>query len=167
MLTQDASLPRVAADMCCLPFADRTFDWVLNFFTSFGYFETEKENQRVLEEIARVLYPGGRLLIDLFNPDAVVPELEKSETREMNGRHVEIERWYDTETRRVNKRIRVHSNTESTRTFLESVRAYSQAEAEGGLHRAGLEVTNFYGSFSGEPFRSDSKRLILVGRKPA
>src|SRR5262245_26487593 len=31
--------PRVAGDMRRLPFADGSFDWVLNFFTSFGYFE--------------------------------------------------------------------------------------------------------------------------------
>ena len=61
-------LPRVAGDMRRLPFKGESFDWVLNFFTSFGYFERERENFRVLEEIVRVLVPEGRFLIDLMNP---------------------------------------------------------------------------------------------------
>jgi SAM-dependent methyltransferase len=52
-------LPRVAGDMRRLPFVAESFDWVLNFFTSFGYFEGERENFRVLEEVVRVLTPGG------------------------------------------------------------------------------------------------------------
>ena len=40
LLAQAPSLPRVAGDMRCLPFAAQSFDWVLNFFTSFGYFES-------------------------------------------------------------------------------------------------------------------------------
>ncbi len=72
LLSQSPELPRVAGDMRCLPFADATFDWVLNFFTSFGYFESERENFRVLEEMVRVMRPGGRFLIDLFNIDRVL-----------------------------------------------------------------------------------------------
>src|ERR1700692_4934305 len=60
-------LPRPAGDMRCLPFAAASFDWVLNFFTSFGYFEKERENFQVLEEIVRVLVPDGRFLIDIMN----------------------------------------------------------------------------------------------------
>ncbi len=109
LLTQNPDLPRVAGDMRCLPFADSTFDWVLNFFTSFGYFETERENFQVLEEVVRVLAPRGRFLIDLFNVDHVLATLQPHETREINGRDVEIERWYDPRARRINKRIRVQS----------------------------------------------------------
>ena len=89
-------LPRVAGDMRRLPFAAESFDWVLNFFTSFGYFERERENFRVLEEIVRVLAPGGRFLIDLMNPEPVLADLKPREVQELDGgRRVEIERWYD------------------------------------------------------------------------
>ena len=81
LLAQDPALPKVAGDMRCLPFRGSTFDWVLNFFTSFGYFETEEENRRVLFEVERVLMPGGRFLIDLFNRERVLENLEPEETR--------------------------------------------------------------------------------------
>ncbi len=167
LLTQSPELPRVAGDMRCLPFADRAFDWVLNFFTSFGYFESERENFRILEEMVRVLTPGGRFLIDLFNIDRVLATLEPRETREINGRRVEIERWYDARSQRINKQIRVHAADRPARTYLESVRAYRREEVTNGLQWAGLELEEIYGDFDGERFGHGSERLILVGRRPA
>jgi len=170
LLAQPPPLPRVAADMGCLPFAGHTFDWALNFFTSFGYFETEQENFRVLAEIARVLVPGGRCLLDLMNLDATLAQLKEYEQREDGGRRVEIRRWWDPQQRRINKRIRIVA-LDSTRagseprTFLESVRAYTLDEVTMGLRWAGLEVTATYGSFAGEAYGRDSERLIIVGHR--
>ncbi len=165
LLTQSPELPRVAGDMRCVPFADATFDWVLNFFTSFGYFESERENFRVLEEMVRVMRPGGRFLIDLFNIDQVLATLNPRETRDVNGRRVEIERWYDARSRRINKQIRVHAADRPTRCFRESVRAYRREEVTNGLEWAGLRLEKTYGGFDGEEFDADSERLILVGRR--
>lgn len=165
LLGQGADIPRVAADMRDLPFAEGAFDWVLNFFTSFGYFESERENFRVLEEIVRVLKPGGQCLIDLFNSEQVVANLKAREHQERNGRTVEIKRWYDSTTRRINKRIILERQGAPARTYLESVRAYSRDEVVNGLNWAGLEITATYGGFGGEPSGGDSQRLIFVGRK--
>ena len=167
LLVQPPRLPSVAADMCCLPFLDETFDWVLNFFTSFGYFETEKENFEVISQIARVMRPNGRFLIDLFNRDQVLSTLVPRERQRRQGYDVDIERWFDPRTQRVNKRIRVFAPNREVQTFVESVRAYRREEVESGLHRAGLEVSDLYGNFEGEQYHENSERLILVGRKPS
>ncbi len=167
LLAQSSQLPRVAGDMCCLPFAAGAFDWVLNFFTSFGYFETERQNFRVLEEIVRVLGPGGRFLIDLFNREHVLAHLVPRESQDRDGYRVEIERSFDPGTQRVNKRIRVVAPGREAQTFVESVRAYRREEVAIGLRWAGLELDGLYGNFNGETFRRDSERLILVGHKPA
>ena len=200
LLGHPPRVPSVAADMRRLPFADATFDWVLNFFTSFGYFERERENFRVLEEIVRVLAPEGRYLIDFMNRDSTLAGLKPRETQEVAGRRVEIERWYDATSGRINKRIRLSplggikggrlsplggikggrlsplKGTEggepcatdgSSRTYLESVRAYSREEVTIGLRWAGLEVDATFGNFHGDPFDSASERLIIVGHKPA
>jgi SAM-dependent methyltransferase len=165
LLAQGSDLPRVAADMRDLPFADATFDWVLNFFTSFGYFESDAQNFRVLEEIARVLGPGGGCLMDLFNSDQVLATLEPREEQQRNGQTVEIERWYDAAKRRINKRIRLRRPGAPPRTYLESVRAYTRDEVVRGFGRAGLGITATYGGFEGEPTGGDSERLILVAQK--
>jgi SAM-dependent methyltransferase len=185
MLAHARGLPRVAGDMRCLPFFDGSFDWVLNFFTSFGYFEKERENFQVLEEIVRVLAPRGRFLIDIMNAAHTLRHLQAHEVQQLDCRQaedrggdaqragedcqtVEIERWYDAATKRINKRIRVRANGGGVaRTFLESVRAYQAEEVTIGLHWAGLEVTGLYGNFQGEPYGSDSERLIIVGWRPA
>jgi len=166
LLSEPPRQPSVAADMCCLPFSGGVFDWVLNFFTSFGYFESERENTQVLHEIHRVLSPAGRFLIDLFNRDYVVANLVPQEHQQRQGYEVEIERWFDARTQRVNKRIRVHAPNRNVQTYLESVRAYTRREVEEALGLAGLTVDRLFGDFQGEPFRSDSERLILVGHKP-
>jgi SAM-dependent methyltransferase len=167
LLARRSDLPRVAGDMRRLPFRAASFDWVLNFFTSFGYFEKERENFHVLEEIVRVLSPGGRFLIDLLNAEATIRRLEPRSLQVQNGRRVEIERWYDAVSRRINKRIRVQTPDKGRQTFLESVRAYRQEEVTIGMHWAGLEVDALYGNFQGEPYSDDSERLILVGTRAA
>lgn len=164
---REQGLPRVAGDMRRLPFADGTFDWILNFFTSFGYFEKERENFQVLEEIVRILTPEGRFLIDILNPNRALQDLRPRETQVRDGRLVEIERWYDASTYRINKQIRVIEPGRPPREFMESVRAYSQEEVTIGLRWAGLEVSALFGNFQGDPYERDSERLILVGYKPA
>lgn len=159
-------VPCVAGDMRHLPFADGSFDWVLNFFTSFGYFESERENFLVLGEIVRLLAPGGRYLIDLMNPHYALAHLNPREVQNVEGRRVEIDRWYDAASRRLNKRIRVVPDTGPARTYLESVRAYEPSEVTAGLRFVGLTLDDLYGSFRGEPYDRDSERLILVGHRP-
>ena len=48
-----------------LPFATDTFDYVILAGNSFGYFESDRDDLRVLREIMRVLKPLGKLLIDV------------------------------------------------------------------------------------------------------
>jgi len=160
-------LPRVAGDMRRLPFMDESFNWVLNFFTSFGYFEGERENFRVLEEIVRILTPGGRFLIDLMNPEPTIENLKPRDVEALDGREAEIERWYDAASQRIQKRITVRGAGEPPRTFVESVRLYQPEEVTIGLRWAGLEVDSLFGNFHGDPYERDSERLILIGYKPA
>lgn len=169
LLSQNPGLPRVGGDMRRLPFADGSFDWVLNFFTSFGYFEQERENFRVLEELVRLLAPGGRFLLDFLNTEQVLRHLEPTDSRESAGRRVEVERWYDAGARRINKRILISSlddPEQEPRTYLESVRAYSADEVTIGMQWAGLRVDRLFGSFEGDPFDRDSQRLIILGSRP-
>jgi SAM-dependent methyltransferase len=171
LLARMLGLPKVAGDMRCLPFRPHSFDWVLNFFTSFGYFEQERENFRVLEEIVRILTPGGRFLIDIMNPATVLARLNPRETQDHDGRRVEIERRFDAGSKRMIKRMVLHgpadSPAEGPRMFQESVRVYQPDEVIIGLRWAGLEVDQVYGSFQGDLYARDSERLILVGHKPA
>ncbi|MEM6793932.1 MAG: class I SAM-dependent methyltransferase [Acidobacteriota bacterium] len=151
-ITLLAHPPRVrcaAGDMRQLPFRDGSFDLVLNFFTSFGYFARERENFRVLEEFVRLLKPGGLFMIDFMNRHQVIAQLRHREVVEREGLTVHIERWYDSETRRINKRMRLEAPGQRPESFLESVRAYDRDEVTIGARWAGLEVEALYVNFDG------------------
>lgn len=59
-----------------LPYKDHQFTVVMILGNSFGYFETQKDDELVLEEISRVLQPGGKLLIDLTDSEYIRANFE-------------------------------------------------------------------------------------------
>jgi SAM-dependent methyltransferase len=157
----------VRADRRRLPFRAGTFGAVVNFFTSFGYFEDPAEDVRVVREVARVLAPGGAFLSDVFNAERVVSTLAVREEKTVAGERVSIRRRYDPSSRRMEKEIEMGSGG-NKRVFRESVRAYTEHELR-NLHRAtSLTVRAAYGNFDGSPFdRRKSPRLILLAVKAA
>ena len=52
-------------DCRSVPYPDSYFDLVVTLGNSFGYFDADDSDRDVLNEIFRVLSPGGRLVIDL------------------------------------------------------------------------------------------------------
>lgn len=155
----------VRSDMRRLPFQAGTFGAVVNFFTSFGYFEDLAEDARVAREVARLLAPGGAFLSDVFNAERVVSTLAVREEKTVAGERVSIRRRYDPGSRRVEKEIEMGSG-EDKRVFRECVRVYTEHELR-NLHRAaGLTVLAVYGNFDGSAFdRRRSPRLILLATK--
>ena len=156
----------VRGDMRRLPLADHAFGAVVNFFTSFGYFDDVADDRLVLREVARVLVPGGAFLSDVFNAERVVATMISTERKTIAGEHVTIVRRYDPHTRKVEKEIEMGTGSER-RVFRECVRAYGADELR-ALHAAeGLEVVAAFGEFDGSPFDARrSGRLILLAEKP-
>ena len=54
-----------------LPFAADTFDLVILAGNSFGYFESSEDDVNVLQQIARVLKPSGKVLIDIADGEYI------------------------------------------------------------------------------------------------
>ncbi len=153
------------ADMRKLPFAADAegFSVLLNFFTSFGYFQEENDNLAVIEEIARVLRPGGRFLLDLMNPhNASSPD--PSTLREEGSFKIAEERWFSQENQRVEKRIRLLDRTTGRESeYMESVRVYLEDEIISILAERNLKVEQVFGDFEGSAFATESPRQVLCG----
>jgi SAM-dependent methyltransferase len=158
----------VSADMRRLPFqgGERGFAALTSFFTSFGYFEDDTENADAAREIARVLRPGGRFLIDLMNPAPTIQGLAPRSERRAGAFAIVEERSFEAHRRRIEKRITlIDERSGEVRRYLESVRLYEEEEFRELLCASGLEVTRTFGDFGGAALRRESPRLILTGRR--
>lgn len=159
-------LPTVRGDMRALPFAEQSFAAVACMFSSFGYFELEDEHQRVLLEIARVLRPGGGVLLDLMDPETVRFKLRQQDVEQADGRTVEIERALTEGGRRVVKQVRMIRDGSATLAWHESVRLFTLDEIETLAVRARLRLAGVWGDFDGRPHLPGETRQIVALRKP-
>lgn len=163
---EEAPPPYVRGDMRSLPLRGGVFGAVVNFFTSFGYFESGDDDLRVLREVSRVLAPGGAFLSDVFNAERVIATLASREEKYILGQKIVIQRRYDKSTRLVEKEIEMGMGGDR-RTFRERVRAYSEEELRRLHGSVGLRVPAVFGDFDGSPFDPKrSPRLILLAVKP-
>lgn len=158
--TREGSIPIARGDMRHLPFCDRSFAGLVNFFTSFGYFEHEEDNAGVVREMARVLERRAPFLFDYMNMERELARLVAREERTSEGEQVLIERWFDTPSKTFNKRIQI-----GQRRFFERVRAYDLDEISTLFTANGLGIDSVYGDFEGSSWTPDSPRLIVIGAK--
>lgn len=138
------------------------FDVVVNFFTSFGYFETDEENLDALAAIRANLRAGGSWLIDYLNRDWVIRTLVPRDERQIGDIYLIQERRIDPVRSRIVKTLTLKRG-ESVRTYTESVRMYSLPELMRLTERAGLRISQMFGSPDGSPYGVSSPRLILAG----
>lgn len=68
------------------------YEWVCNFFTTFGYFDVKFDNQAAFDSLSAALKPGGIFLMDFFNPTYVLNHLVGQETVIKQGISFEINR---------------------------------------------------------------------------
>jgi len=156
-------IPLIRADMRAIP-CENHFAAIVSFFTSFGYFEADAENQAVLASAHRALRPGGVFLMDYINREHVISHLVPSDERPLPNGYVQNVRYLTADGRRVEKTSTVITSV-TERQFHESVRLYSQAEILEKFQAAGFVDVQSYGSLDGRSFGLESKRLILTGKK--
>lgn len=158
----------VRADARSIPFASDRFDVVTNLFSSFGYFPDDDAHHRVLQEVARVLKPGGYLVIDHMNAEVTINNLQPESLDERNGLTLRQRRRYDAENKRVIKDIEYTPDGMEPRHWFESVRLFTPSELDEFLTQAGLRVEARYGDLDGSQFHlSASRRQVVKAVLPA
>lgn len=153
----------IRADMRNIPAFDK-FDAVVSLFTSFGYFQEENENLRVLKNVTQALKTNGLFLLDYLNVKHTLCNLVPRDDNKKDGFQIIQERFFNQQSERFEKKIMIHEPT-SRREYHESVRAYGVIEMGSLFAEAGLKCVATYGDYLGNNYSPDSPRLIMIGQK--
>lgn len=139
------------------------FNYVFNFFTSFGYFQNVADNIKTLKAINQSLKPNGYLLIDFLNLNKVKNTLIPFETKIINNIQFNIEK-HISETHIV-KKININDNNKIF-NFEEKVQAISPSQLNNYLIQTNFCVKNLWGNYSLSNFcETNSDRLIILAQK--
>ena len=159
----------VIGDMRLLPFRDECAGAVVNMFTSFGYFETDLDNVRVMQEIARVLVTGGRFLMDFLNATVLERELKagKPSVRREGEIVIEEHRHIADEGRVLVKRVQVTGAGREPVEYSERLRLYRHDDLASMAEASGLAPLAVYGDYDLSDFDArHSPRVLLLCKKP-
>ncbi|PSQ17808.1 class I SAM-dependent methyltransferase [Halobacteriales archaeon QS_8_69_26] len=153
----------VEGDLRDLPWDDDEFDAAYNVFTSFGFFD-EAGNRRVLSELARVLRPGGRLVMEMADKEAMLFDYRPESVTELEDGYLVETREYDpTTSRNHTERVTVLDGAVSEGTY--EVRVYGYRELKWLLEDAGFRVLDLFGNMDGEDYSLETGRLCVVAER--
>jgi len=139
------------------------FDIALNLFTSFGYFDTEKDHVNALKTFRKSLNDDGILVIDYFNTEKIIRNLNSKETKSLDGITFNIDK--KVVDGKIIKKINFEDQ-QKVYNFEERVQAFSFEDFERMLTKAGMVIQKTFGSYALDEFdKTSSDRLILICKK--
>lgn len=148
-----------------LPFWGNYFDYVFNFFTSFGYFNTRREHDDAIRTIANSMKPGARLVIDYLNVHYVEERLVREDRKTIEGTEYIIQRWED-ETHFFKKITVRDAALEEPITYTEKVAKFSLGDFTDMLSFQGLQIQEVFGDYQFNDYDvRKTPRLIIIAQK--
>lgn len=145
------------------------FDAVINMFYSFGFFEEDEENLKVIRNFYNALKPGGKFLMhtDVNMERVMSGDYVFSEYRTLtNGKQVQQKEHYDAERKRV---VGTWHMVETDGTIIEapeySMRVYTDQEFAQWCLDIGFTKIETYAYWDGTPFTPDSEDMIIIATK--
>ena len=139
------------------------FDIAFNLFTSFGYFETEKDHVNSLKTFRKSLKKDGLLVLDYFNSQKIIKHLNQQEVKHVDGIDFNINK--NIVDGKIIKSI-VFEHKSKDYAFKEEVKAFTFADFQRMFASSGFKMVNCFGNYALEEFdelRSD--RLIFICKK--
>ncbi|MCE7792192.1 class I SAM-dependent methyltransferase [Salipaludibacillus sp. CUR1] len=143
----------------------REMDLVVNLFTSFGYFNTERENEAVFKSAFKALKPGGFFLFDYLNPGFVRNTLVPFS--KIKDEDKEITQYRKIEDGSVHKTIIISNlRTGMEKRYEEKVKLYNMAALKKMVERSGLVILHTFGDYTACPFHEENTpRTIFICQK--
>jgi len=139
---------------------NQKFDLILNLFTSFGYYQEDKDNISIIRSIKSNLNNEGKAVIDFLNIDYVLDNLIKYEEKTVDQTKSVINRYL--ENNLLIKDITIDSNNKQYK-FQEKVKAYRVKDFLTMFKDCNIELKEKFGDYHFNSFNKDSSpRLIMV-----
>ena len=150
-----------------IPFRNKSFNYVFNFFTGFGFFKNESEHDIIIRNMSDALKPAGVLVLDYLNAAYAEKHLVVAEKREMDGISYNITRWSDDE--HIYKKISIDDkNMPGTFKHTEKVTKFRFRDFDKMFSANNLHIQKVYGDYNLNEYDfENSPRLILIARKMA
>lgn len=164
----NVTVETTVADMRKIPFS-KSFDAIINMYSSFGYLETEADDLQVLESVAAALKPGGRFFIDMLNREWAVANYIQNDWHAGPDDTLYIERReLDLASSRMHVRFTIVDPRGSRRESIgHNIRLYTLTEISRMLSRSGFHEIASYGGFNGEPYSIETRRMIVCAERLA
>jgi SAM-dependent methyltransferase len=158
-------LPVVRADVRAMPLRAAHLDAVACFYSSIFFFD-EAGNLEALREVARVLRPGGALVLQTANPVHLRRLGPEETTQELpDGSRVFERAAFDLASGRENglRRLTLPDGTSTEGRF--SIRHYAPGELDVLARRAGMRLERTCGGLDLQPFARTSRELVALLRR--
>lgn len=143
------------------PLPQPPYDAVVNWFTSFGFFDDLATHQLAIAHMAQALTPGGVLVMDFMNAVEVRANLVPEDHVRVDHVEFHVRRWIDEPF--VHKSISIRDGAATTE-FSERVMLLDRSDFEALFAAAGLQSVEFLGDYDGSPWTPERPRCIAIGR---
>ena len=147
------------------PFWVNYFDYSFNFFTSFGYFKNNRDNQSAIQYISNSMKNGGILVLDYLNVPYAAANIDHQSKEWIESIEFTITRWYDDQ--KFYKKILIEDPTlPNPLSYTEAVSKITLEDFETLFASHHLKIKKLFGSYDLDSYQPEtSPRLIMVAEK--
>ena len=148
-----------------LPFWINYFDYAFNFFTSFGYFKTQREHDNAIRTIAQSIKLKGIFVMDYLNVHYAEDNIIHQSEKEIEGVTYIITKWYD-ETHFYKKIMVEDEALQEPLVFTEKVAKFSLGDFTEMFAYQGMQIKEVFGDYNFKNYSTKSSpRLIMIAEK--
>ncbi len=148
-----------------LPFRINYFDYAFNFFTSFGYFKTQREHDNAVRTIAQSLKPGGTFVMDYLNVHYSEDNTVHHSEKEIDDVNFVITKWYDEDY--FYKKITIEDEAlQEPLVYTEKVAKFSLGDFTEMFAYQGMQIQEVFGDYAFTHYDiRKSPRLVMIAKK--
>lgn len=140
-------------------------DAAINWYSSFGYADTDVQNIKMFQCVADSLKSGGYFALDFLNVAGVLNDFKSCMMRKNEEAETMIVRdcWLDLENGRLEQDWHYFGKINQVKHS--SVKLYLPHQLKEMLVQCGFENFQFFGDLDDSPLKIDSPRCIIIAQK--